>query len=593
MQWKKVLGLLGPGGRAQLAGLLALSLLAACLDLLGVGSVMPFMTLLCSPTGMPSSMGPGFLHRFGLTGTALMFLLALTVLLALLGVHLVQVALLRVACRFANEQQRLFSRRLYYGYLTRPYEWILAHSSLKLNESLGRARSLNETVYRPLVQLCCQGLASLMLVGLLAWIDGFITLIICASLGSLFLLQYVRCRDQVEQLIAAEVTASEQLKVGVADVLYALRPLRLAGVHTRLVKHHEEEVMRIATLQSRRMVLSEIPRLSIHSISQAGLLLLALYLKVSSDQSELLVPTLSLFALASYRLVPCLQAAMGALLTLRAGLPQMELLWQELEGVPQEVPMTPPALPIRIGFSLALKDVFYAYPDSTIKALSGCSLEIRPGERVALVGKTGSGKSTLLHVLLGLLEANRGDLLIDGRPLERSDLAGVQRAIGYVPQENLLADLNLENSIQFLADELQLDRQRLEKVAELTGIDAFVPWLSQGYATPLGERGCCLSGGQRQRVGLARALYRDPQLLILDEATNAMDARSEAQLMQRLAHRGGDCMLLVVAHRISSIRDFDRIYVLDQGQIVGQGRYSDLCQNNGYFQELLNEERPD
>ncbi|MBS2039185.1 ABC transporter ATP-binding protein [bacterium] len=584
------MALLPSSGRRQLGLFLLGSCLAGILDVLGVGSVMPFMALVSSPDG---HLTQALLRKTAWAGWSvreLMVGLASLLLVALALVHLLQVGLVYLACRFAREQQRVLSARVYHTYLNSDYEWILKYPGSHLQESLQRARSLGDCFYRPLVGLCVHGLAGVMIFCLLAWVDWKVTLAVAVMLGIMVAVMYWRCRGLLQELSLRHDSMNEALKASVGDVLYSWKSLYLAGAQRRLVDAHEKEVDRLGELHSRRILLHELPRLFIHSASQAAILALIIYLELNLATPEELIPRVSLFALATYRLIPSLQACLGCTLTLRESWPQMQRLRADLGRSTQPEPG-----PLHSGPTMqshfSVGPVSYAYPGAQVESISECFLEIRPGERVALVGRTASGKSTLLNLWLGLLASDRSLLKLDGKPLQGERLRQFQRCLGYVPQDNLLANQDLASNIAFCGDHPHYDLEQIKRVAKVTGIHAFVDFLPDGFRSNLGERGTALSGGQRQRVSIARALYRESQILILDEATNALDAHSERELFGRLRSYLGDSRsLIVVAHRLDSVRDFDRLYLIHEGRVVDSGTYKELQKRSPLFASLLQEE---
>jgi ABC-type multidrug transport system fused ATPase/permease subunit len=237
---------------------------------------------------------------------------------------------------------------------------------------------------------------------------------------------------------------------------------------------------------------------------------------------------------------------------------------------------------------LELREVFYAYPNSERPALHGLTLEIRANSTVGIVGGTGAGKTTAMDVILGLLPPQRGALMVDGREIAgEAALRAWRRSLGYVPQSIFLIDDDVAANIAFGIAREEIDHAAVERAARMAEMHRFVTEeLPHGYATKVGDRGVRLSGGQRQRIGIARALYHDPDMLILDEATSALDNLTERAVMDAVAQLGGAKTIVMVAHRLSTVRACDEIFLLEHGRLAARGTYDELVEQSDVFREM-------
>ena len=235
--------------------------------------------------------------------------------------------------------------------------------------------------------------------------------------------------------------------------------------------------------------------------------------------------------------------------------------------------------------AIELRDVAFTYENAEIPALQNVDLVIKRGERLGIAGQTGSGKSTLLDLILGLLSPTSGEVLVDGEPIE-GRLPGWLSSIGMVPQSVFLIDDTIRRNVAFGLADRAIDDGRVEEALKLAQLGAFVDTLPERAETIVGDRGVRLSGGQRQRIAIARALYTDPSILILDEGTSALDSATESELMEALEHASHDRTVIIVAHRLSTVRQADRIVFLDRGRIVDIGQFDELVARNASFREL-------
>jgi ABC-type multidrug transport system fused ATPase/permease subunit len=237
---------------------------------------------------------------------------------------------------------------------------------------------------------------------------------------------------------------------------------------------------------------------------------------------------------------------------------------------------------------LEFQDVYYSYPTGTAPALNGVSLTIPAWSMVGFVGRTGAGKTTAVDLLLGLLEPSAGQLLVDNTPITGANRRAWQRSVGYVPQHIFIADDTVAANIAFGVEREEIDMGAVEVAARIANLHEFVVYeLEHGYDTVLGERGIRLSGGQRQRVGIARALYRDPDVIIMDEATSALDNITERAVMDAVTNLHNRKTTILVAHRLTTVQRCDKIFVFDGGAVVASGPYGQLVEENEQFRAMV------
>jgi ATP-binding cassette subfamily B protein len=308
------------------------------------------------------------------------------------------------------------------------------------------------------------------------------------------------------------------------------------------------------------------------------------------DQVRSILPFLATIAVAALRLTPPLQDAFRSLTQLRGGLPQLSGVL-ELLNLPSDRPTlqtagVPSAAGIFPRHTIRLQDVWYRYSTSDEWVLKGVNLSIPVGSRVALVGTTGSGKTTAANVLLGLLDPGRGQLELDGIPVEGLDVPAWQANCAQVPQSISLLNGSILENVAFGVSSLEADQYRVWEALEAAQLQEFVADLPYGLYTQVGENGLRLSGGQRQRLALARAFYRKAKFLVLDEATSALDNRTESEVIEALEVVGRRCTTVVIAHRLSTVQRCDRIYEFDNGRVKAYGSFTELQEQSASFRDL-------
>jgi ABC-type multidrug transport system fused ATPase/permease subunit len=284
---------------------------------------------------------------------------------------------------------------------------------------------------------------------------------------------------------------------------------------------------------------------------------------------EAVLPTLGLFAAAAFRLMPSVNRVLGAVQSLRYGMPVIDTLCAEFKLAVPEIAVTQRSVtPFRA--TLELNQITYAYPAVAEPALKDISLAIQRGESVGFIGASGAGKSTLVDILLGLLAPDTGEVRVDGNDIQKN-LRNWQDQIGYVPQSIFLTDDTLRRNVAFGLPNEQINDAAVHRAIRAAQLEEFVDSLPDGLETFVGERGIRLSGGQRQRIGIARAIYHDPAVLVLDEATSSLDTETERGVMQAITALQGSKTILIIAHRLSTVEHCNRLYRLQDGRVVEEG----------------------
>jgi ABC-type multidrug transport system fused ATPase/permease subunit len=298
------------------------------------------------------------------------------------------------------------------------------------------------------------------------------------------------------------------------------------------------------------------------------------------------VGLVALFVAAGFRVLPSVSALLASASNVRVGVVFVDLVHAEIVAARTSVPVDRGAAPLPFGDVLHVEDVSFRYPESNVDALTGVTLSVPRGTTTALVGGSGAGKTTLVDIILGLHSPTAGRVSVDGNDI-RERLAGWQRNLAYVPQEVYILDATLAENIAFDQDRDAIDEQRLARSVDRAQLRGLVSSLPHGVDTPVGEKGTRLSGGQRQRIGIARALYREPEMLVLDEATSALDNETEHRIGQTLAALRGEITVLIVAHRLSTVRDADQIVFLSEGTVQAAGTFSEVRERSPEFARMV------
>lgn len=561
-----------------------------------VGSVMPFLAVLADPSRIVKTPILSWAYdAIGFTSNySFLIGLGLASFASILFSSLILIFKTWFVARFTMMRMHSISQKLLTTYLAQPYAFFVdRHSGDLAPRVLAEAEQVVLRFFRPAAEFITSCLTTLAIVGLLFWVEPVIALISFAVLGGIYFVIYLGTRRILNQLGNVRFDANRKRFQMVNESFAGIKDIKILGREMVYIDRFEVPSVKWAQAQVRIDVLTQVPQFALQAIALGGILLLCIVLlepaSVDSD-SQLggLLPVLGVFALGGQRLMPELSRLYQSIALINVGAASVDALYYDLflqKGIVQL--KRAPAEPIGLKDILHLKDVSYNYPKSDQSSLRNVSLSIRSGEKIGIVGSTGAGKTTLADVVLGLLEPDRGHLVADGIEITSENVGGWMMSLGYVPQDIFLIDAPVAENIALGVSPENIDFERIREVARIARIDQFIESeLQEGYQTYIGERGVRLSGGQRQRIGIARALYNNADVIIFDEATSALDNLTEAEVMEAIDALPGEKTVLMIAHRLSTLRCCDRILVLDEGRVVGLDDWEALSTSNATFQRL-------
>ncbi|WP_018950575.1 ABC transporter ATP-binding protein [Thioalkalivibrio sp. ALMg11] len=589
----KLNALLDPRDRGKVVLLLILMIATAFMQTAGIASVMPFLAVLSDPDMVHDNEMLRVAYDwlgFESTSRFLYFLGFAAFVLFMTGTAL-QAFNQWAITRFTHMQQYELSRRLMGDYLSRPFTFFLNRNSGDLAKTVLQetTQAINGALM-PALKLASQLLLAAFIIALLVVVQPWLALIAAAGLGGIYAVIYVASRTWLNRIGVDRVEANRERFTAAAEAFAGAKEIRLLGRERDYLERYRKPSKRFASHQANAVLLQSLPQYAIEAIAFGGVLVLVLYLMAGDGGLAQALPLIGLYALAGRQLIPAFQKIFQQVASLRFNTAAVDSVLRDLGQFPDS---TPPLsrndrlVPLAPTRSIKVQGLTYRYPEHEHPALKDISLEIRARTTVGFVGSSGAGKSTLVDVLLGLLEPEQGTILIDGEPLTRANIRRWQAALGYVPQHIFLADQSVAANIALGVPEEQIDQAAVEKAARLANLHDFVTQeLPHGYATIIGERGTRLSGGQRQRIGIARALYRDPDVLFFDEATSALDNATERAVMDAIQNLSGNKTILLVAHRLTTVRNCDTIYLLDKGAVSAEGAWDCLNSQSKEFQKL-------
>ena len=393
---------------------------------------------------------------------------------------------------------------------------------------------------------------------------------------------------QLEQIGKVVRNESKESIKSIQQGFGAFVDARIAGCESHLAKIHQSSLVRFSKAAIKSTAIRKTTPLMLETIAIIGMLIVLVFLIQVGDSITDSLPTLSVIAFSIIRLKQIaikLATSVNRINECRPHIPNLIKDIDELESLEKQLNERKSTSTLGSFNTLELSNVNYAYPNSEKIAIRNISLKLKKGESIAFVGSTGCGKSTLVNCILGLLTPQSGSITINGHDIQ-ANLKGWRNYLGYIPQTIYLLDDTLRANIAFGVPQDQVNQGCLHAALTSAALISFVDDLPKGLDTVIGERGVRLSGGQRQRLGIARALYFNPEVLVMDEATSALDNQTEAEVMQAIQNLKKGRTLIMIAHRLSTVKDCDRLYFLEDGTITDAGCYEKLIDKSIGFRKI-------
>ena len=579
---KKLLYLLSSHEKKRAILLMSMTIIMALVDTIGVASILPFIAVLVNPDLVETNI---ILHNlfqiFGLVGVEtireFLFALGIAVFILLIFSLIFKSLIIYAQSRFIEMRQYSIAKRLVETYLHQPYSWFLNHHSADLGKNI-----LSEIDYivqgglKPFLEIVSRGVVIIALVSLLFVANPIIASITCLLLGGTYCLIFLFIRGYLNQLGERRVNSNKLRFLAITEVFGAVKEVKVAGLEKIYIKRFIDPAQIFAKTNASTAVISQLPRFVLEATAFGGMLLIILFMMSQTGSFNDALPLISLYAYAGYRLMPALQQIYSYFIELRLVGPSLDVLSEDIKNF--DTPnMNYQQNKIFIKKDIILKNVNFTYPNTSRITLKNLNITIPSKTTVGIIGTTGSGKTTTVDIILGLLKPQEGYLKIDGNLITDHNIRSWQKSIGYVPQQIYLSDDTIAANIAFGEDPKTIDYSIVEKVSKIANLHNFViEELPNNYQTNIGERGIRLSGGQRQRIGIARALYHNPQVLILDEATSSLDNQTEKAVMDAVDNLRMEITIIIIAHRLSTVKNCNNIFILEKGELINQGTFGEL-----------------
>ncbi len=582
--------------RTQVFLLLILMFAASFAEILSIGAVLPFLAVLTNPEKIinhPTTQS--LIHTFGYTTlnsslpthavptancllpTDFLFILTFTFALAALISGAMRLLLLWASTRISFATLADLSISIYRRTLYQPYSIHAARNSSEvINGISGKANSVIGSIIIPSLTLISSAIMLIVILIALISIDPVIALAAFGGFGLIYAIIIKLTNGRMLFNSQSMARESTQLIKSLQEGLGGIRDVLIDGCQAVYCNIYRNADLPLRRAQANSTFISQSPRFGIEALGMMLIAMLAYALARQPDGITKAIPVLGALALGAQRLLPVLQAGYASWSSIQSGQVSLKDTLELLDQPLPEYVDQPPAKPIPFQQQITLKQISFRYTPQTPWILKNLDLSIPKGSRIGFIGLTGSGKSTLLDIVMGLLQPNEGTLEIDNQKITTHNTRNWQAHIAHVPQAIFLADSTIQENIAFGVPINKIDHALVKQAAQQAKIDDIIETWSKKYQTFVGERGIRLSGGQRQRIGIARALYKRTDVIIFDEATSALDNKTEQAVMQSIESLGQDLTILIIAHRLTTLKNCTQIVELADGGIKRIGTYQEI-----------------
>jgi ATP-binding cassette, subfamily B, bacterial PglK len=591
--YKSLLKLMTPKERGAFYLLQFLFLVTAALQVAGIASIAPFISMVSSPQIIENNLLIKNIYDFLSFGSINDFLMAYAVAVVILIFfgNSVSSFSLWLLFKFSILVGAGLQRRIYNNYIDNDFMFFAMNSSNRLVSVI--TQEIPRYVYmvlQPMLNLFAQSFVAVIIIFGLFYADPLIAslsvIIVCAIYAFIYL--FVRKKVVIAGAVLMEV--NQQKLTLLYESIAGIKEVKLLGNE----EWYKAEVDKVTKkgLNSLAFIgmAGDLPKFIVETVVFSAILFFAIYLLSVHGPNGKALSILSLYAMAGYKILPAAQTIYKSISEIKAN----GILILELKD---ELDKSKPNADSKESISsnsnfevgdIIMDNIYYRYPTAENNAISALTIKIPKFTVTSFVGGSGAGKSTTVDILLGLLEPTSGKLFVGDQEINRTNVRAWQKKIGYVPQSIFILDDSIKKNIAFGIPDDIIDHEKLEKSIKLSQLDQFIKRLPDGYNHKVGERGAMLSGGERQRIGIARALYKEPDIIIFDEATSALDTVTEERILKVIRALSFEKTIIMIAHRISTVVNSDQIFVFHNGKIVENGSFYELRDNSLYFKKLLN-----
>lgn len=574
---KKLMVLLDRKQKLQMVGLVIIMLIGAILEAFSVAAILPVVNVVLTPDYVNSSPYISWVYNFfhfpneKVFGVAIMVALVIIFIVKNIFIHLEY----KLLYRFIFTNQFSTSERMMKNYIRREYAFFLSADTAVIQRTITSDVNNMYALIQSLLTLVSEVIVFICIAAFLLWNNPVMTAILAVLLIVTLFLIKIFIKPVMKKAGQENQDYYSALFKHISQTVMGIKEVKITGRENYFVREYQKCGQGYVNAVQKYTLYNNVPRLIIEVVCIAGIIGYFLYIFLTNGNPTEMMTTVSVFVMGAMRLMPCANRINNQLNNIAYFEPFFmgvsDNLQDEIEAKNVDVSfMEVPKEKLPAKEEIVLSDICFHYPTMPdVNIFEHANLTIPIGTSVGIVGTTGAGKSTIVDILLGLLKAQEGRITVDGQDIfAEGNYRKWLKNVGYIPQSIFMLDDNIRNNVAFGIPEEEINEERIWEVLKEAQLDEFVRGLPEGLDTGIGERGVRISGGQRQRIGIARALYEDPEVLVMDEATAALDNDTEKAIVDSINHLHGSKTLIIIAHRLQTIEKCDAVYRVENKQII-------------------------
>ena len=580
--------------KAELIRLIYISigiLIMGLFEVVGVSSIVPFIAVITSPELIHENIYLNSLYVFFDFQTEINFIV-------FLGICVISILLISNSYQaFMNSAITYFSRMLQYrlqvrlleNYLMQPYSFFLANNTSELGKNiLTEVSRVTDGFIMQLLITVSKIIIVLFLFSLLLFVNPIVAITVTMVLGLAYWVIFILVKQRLHKIGEAVTKDHFIFYRNVNEAMSGIKDIKLHSSEHDFLKRVGVPAKKIQSHHAQKTIIALLPKYLFEVLAFGGIVAIIISLVSTNTLGDAaaIMPVLTLYVMAGYRLMPALQQIYSGFTNIKFNRPAFETIVHDFSSSKDEKVEQIKHTQISFKDKFEINQLSFSYENSNAKTLDKLNLIVYPNTTVGIVGSTGAGKTTLIDLILGLLVPESGSIHLDGVEINKHNIAAWQNSIGYVPQSIYLTDDTIEANIAFAKSRDEINIDKAIKAAKMANLHEFISTLPEQYKTFVGERGVRLSEGQCQRIGIARALYHDPKVLVLDEATSSLDGITENSIMDAINNFSHKKTIIMIAHRLSTVKECDLIHFMSNGEIIESGTYQQLIASNEEFKKM-------
>ena len=563
--------------KKKLLILVFLLIIGMFLETIGIGIILPILQIILDPNIIYDVIFfKEILNYLGINQNEKIIFFVLGILIAVYFIKSIYLILLTfIQKRLLANILRYLTNTLFSSYLNEEYSFHLKNNSSALIKNLQAEVSLFTSYLSSIISIITEGVLLIAVVFTIIYFEPVAAITLFLFFSILALLFHQLTKTKISKWGQEREKADKHLLKNIFESISGIKEIKLLNKEDFFQKLLEKQTKLKADIYTKQLTLNSIPRHYLELVSISGVVLIILVSLSHSPELKNVITTLGICLAGTFKIIPSFNRIIGSFQNIKFNAPSIDIIYDEMYSLKRKTKKTVKQTGIEFKSNLLIKNLHFSYLNSSKRVLNKINLKIEKGTTIGIIGGSGEGKSTLVNILIGLLNPTKGEIKVDNKLLDASNLKAFQGHIGYVPQDIYLIDDSIKNNIALGIHSNEISSKRLDKSIKDSQLSKFINSISEGIETMVGERGVKLSGGQKQRIGIARALYNDPDILVLDEACSALDIEIEKEVMKSINFLKRQKTIIIISHRHSSLIECDKIFEMESGQL-NEYKHSDL-----------------